>query len=87
MVHFISFLSTMTARAPDSNLGRKKSKNNLIAPQFFLQSSKNLSKRTMIGMKLQSLFRRKEKLTNHLIINAEAHQGLCRLLALPSTAR
>lgn len=27
-------------------------------------------------MKLQSLFRRKEKLTNHLVINAEAHQGL-----------
>ena len=34
----------------------------------------------MIGMKLQSLFRRKEKLTNHLVINAEAHQGFCRLL-------
>lgn len=35
MVHFISFLSTMTARTPDSNLGGKKSKNNLIAPAIF----------------------------------------------------
>lgn len=36
MVHFISFLSTMTARAPDSNLGgKKKSKNSLIAPTNF----------------------------------------------------
>lgn len=30
----------------------------------------------MIGMKLQSLFRRKEKLTNHLVINAEAGRSL-----------
>lgn len=29
----------------------------------------------MTGMKLQSLFRRKEKLSNQLVINAEAHQG------------
>lgn len=72
MVHFISFLSTMTARVPDSNL-EKKSKNNLIAPLFF-KSPKNLSKQTMIGMKLQNLFRRKEKLTNH-VTDAQAHQG------------
>lgn len=26
-------------------------------------------------MKLQSFFRRKEKLTNHLVINAHAHMG------------
>ncbi len=47
---------------------------------IFLKSSKNLSKQIMIGMKLQSLFRRKEKLTNHIVINVEAHQGLaiCR---------
>lgn len=30
----------------------------------------------MTGMKLQSCFRRKEKLTNHLVINVAAHQGL-----------
>lgn len=36
MVHFISFLSTMTARAPDSNLGEKNSKNSSTAPIFFL---------------------------------------------------
>lgn len=30
----------------------------------------------MTGMKLQSCFRRKEKLTNHLVINVAAHRGL-----------
>lgn len=70
MVHFISFQSTSTVGAPDSNLEEKK--NYLNAPAFF--QSKNLSKQTMIGMKLQNLFRRKEKLTNDLTINAEAHQ-------------
>lgn len=84
MVRFISFLSTMTARATDSNLEeegkkRKKEQNEFNCPPrnfFFFFHSKNLSKQTITGMKLQSGFRRKEKLTNHLVINAAAHQGL-----------
>lgn len=91
MVRFISFLSTMTARAPDSNLEEKKKKRkkktSLIAPPqlfFFFCHSKNLSKQTMTGMKLQSCFRRKEKLTNHLVINAAAHQGLAGTTRLPA---
>lgn len=75
MVHFISFLSTMTERAPDSNLWKKKSKNNLITPAIYFFSTVVQKTFHMIGMKLQTLFRRKEKLTNHLTINAGAHQG------------
>lgn len=92
MVRFISFLSTMTARAPDSNLEEKekkrKSKTSLIAPPAtFFFHSKNLSKQTMTGMKLQSCFRRKEKLTNHLVINVAAHQGLAGTTRPPTCPR
>lgn len=53
MVHFISFLSTMTARALDledlqsERKGKKRSKTSLIAPCnffFFIQKKKTLSK-------------------------------------------
>lgn len=51
MVHFISFLSTMTPRAWDSNLEGGGSKNNLIAPAifFFLQSSKTFQSKLWLG--------------------------------------
>lgn len=94
MVRFISFLSTMTARAPDSNLEekekkRKKEQNQFNCPprNFFFFHSKNLSKQTMTGMKLQSCFRRKEKLTNHLVINVAAHQGLAGTTRPPTRPR
>lgn len=83
MVHFISFLSTMTARAPDSNLGEKKSKNNLIAPAifFFYSRPKAFQSKLWLGWNCRpsSAGRKSWLITSSLMLKL-----IRALLALPT---
>lgn len=54
MVHFISFLSTMTARAPDSNLEEKKEQKQFKCPRkffffFFYSRPKTFQSKLWLG--------------------------------------
>lgn len=74
MVHFISLLSTMTARAPDS-IGKKKKNQQFNWSAIFLTIVQKSFKANYDWDEIAESFRRKEKLPYHLIINAEAHRG------------